>query len=58
MNGSFLFIKGGEHVMEKLNGSYNLEEKGLEEVTAQVMDVYNDGAIDSVYLKEKERTSE
>lgn len=44
--------------MEKLNGSYNLEEKGLEEVTAQVMDVYNDGAIDSVYLKEKERTSE
>ncbi|WP_193224573.1 hypothetical protein [Bacillus sp. B1-b2] len=35
-------------------GAFELEEKGMEEVTAQVMDVYNDGAIDSVYLKEKE----
>ena len=37
-----------------VNGDFSLEEKGMQEITSQVMDAYNDGAIDSVYLKERE----
>jgi len=39
---------------ENENGTFSFEEQGMQEITAQVMGVYNDGAIDSVYLKEKE----
>jgi hypothetical protein len=34
------------------------DEKGTEEVTAQVMDAYNDGAIDSILLKNKKNEPE
>ncbi|CAI9393783.1 hypothetical protein ACTQ5K_15325 [Niallia sp. Sow4_A1] len=46
--------------MDKLNGSTNhdfqFDEKGREEVTAQVMESYNDGAIDAFLDPEKKQS--
>ncbi|WP_312095601.1 hypothetical protein [Niallia sp.] len=45
--------------MDKQNGSiqndFQFDEKGREEVTAQVMDSYNDGAIDAFLDDEKKQ---
>lgn len=37
---------------KKKNMEYNYDEKGTEEVAAQVMDAYNDGAIDAIVTKD------
>ncbi|MBQ6448193.1 hypothetical protein KGR20_03780 [Cytobacillus oceanisediminis] len=45
--------------MDKQNGSkqneFQFDEKGSEEVTAQVMDSYNAGAIDTILSEEKKQ---
>ncbi|CAM5705814.1 MULTISPECIES: hypothetical protein [Niallia] len=40
---------------ERIQNDFEFDEKGSEEVTAQVMDSYNDGAVDAFLDKEQKQ---